>query len=100
MKEVILSADGDSIVYSVPDAVADDLRKYCIFFCDKWMKTSPHAQKYRSKGGYCYNEADFIDYLNTCAFPEQPSAFVKNLGWTNLGKDLPAEYQGHPYFNF
>ena len=35
MKEVILSADGDSIVYSVPDEVANDLRKYCIEFCDK-----------------------------------------------------------------
>ena len=29
MKEVILSADGDSIVYSVPDEVANDLRNYC-----------------------------------------------------------------------
>lgn len=27
MKEVIISADGDSIVYLVPDAVANDLRK-------------------------------------------------------------------------
>lgn len=27
MKEVILSADGDSIVYSVPDEVANDLKK-------------------------------------------------------------------------
>ena len=31
MKEVIISADGDSIVYLVPDAVANDLRKYCLF---------------------------------------------------------------------
>ena len=85
MKEVIISADGDSIVYLVPDAVANDLKKYCIYFCDKWMKTSPHAQKYKIKGGYCYNEADFIDYLNEYVFPEQQSVFVKNLGWTDLG---------------
>ena len=30
MKEIILSADGDSVVYLVPDVVADNLEKYCI----------------------------------------------------------------------
>lgn len=100
MKEVIISADSDSIVYSVPDVVADNLKKYCISFCDKWMKNSPDAKKYRLNGGYCYNEADFIDYLNEYVFPEQKSIFVKNLGWTDLGKNLPAEYKNHPYFNF
>lgn len=100
MKEVIISADRDSVVYLVPDAVADDLRKFCILFCDKWMKNSPDAKKYRINGAYCYNEADFIAYLNEYIFPEQKSVFVKNLGWTNLGKNLPLEYQGYPYFNF
>ena len=100
MKEVIISADGDSIVYLVPNEVAANLRKYCIDFCDKWMKTSPHAKKYRINGGYCYNEADFIEYLNNYVFPEKKSVFVKNLGWTNLGNNLPAEYKNHPYFNF
>ena len=100
MKEIILSADGDSIVYSVPDAVADCLDKYCIDFCDKWLRTDPRARRYRIKGGYCYNEADFIEYLNEYIFPEQKSVFVKNLGWTALGKNLPPEYSKHPYFNF
>ena len=100
MKKVIISADGDSIVYLVPDAVANYLRKYCISFCDKWMKNSPDAKKYRIKGDYCYNEADFIDYLNEYIFPEQKSVFVKNLGWTSLGENLPVEYQDYPYFNF
>ena len=49
MKNVILSSDGDSIVYSVPDTVADNLRKYCIAFCDKWLWKSPNAEKYRHK---------------------------------------------------
>ena len=31
MKEVIISCDGDSMLYLVPDEVADNLRKYCIF---------------------------------------------------------------------
>ena len=100
MKEVIISADGDSKVYLVPKAVANDLRKYCIEFCDKWMKTSHHAKKYKINGVYCFNEEDFIDYLNAYVFPEQKSVFVKNLGWTDLGRNLPAEYKGHPYFNF
>ena len=100
MKEVILSADGDSIVYLVPDAVADDLRKYCLAFCCKWLRTSPDARKYRMNGIYCYNQDDFIEYLNQHVFPEQPSIFVKNLGWTGLGRSLPAEYRNCPYFNF
>ena len=100
MKEVIISADGDSVVYSVPDVVADNLRKYCIEFCDKWMKTSPHARMYKIKGGYCFNEADFIEYLNEYVFPDQESTFVRNLGWTDLGKDIPDEYKDLPYFNF
>lgn len=100
MKEVIISADGDSVVYLVPDEVANNLEDYCIYFCGKWMRTSPNAKKYRMKGGYCFNEADFIDYLNEYVFPEQKSVFVKNLGWTDLGAKLPIEYQRHPYFNF
>ena len=32
MKEVIISADGDSVVYLVPDAVANNLEDYCIIF--------------------------------------------------------------------
>ena len=100
MKEIIISADGDSIVYLVPDEVADNLEKYCIEFCGKWMRTSPQAEKYRINGGYCYNESDFIDYLNKYIFPEKKSVFVKNLGWTDLGDNLPLEYQDYPYFNF
>ena len=100
MKEVIISADGDSKVYLVPDVVANKLREYCIDFCDKWMRTSPNAEKYRMNGGWCFNEEDFIEYLNEYVFPEQKSSFVKNLGWTDLGKNLSVEYQGHPYFNF
>lgn len=67
MREVILSADGDSVVYSVPEEVANNLSKYCIVFCDKWMKTSPDPKKYKIKGD-CYNEEDFIDYLNVYIF--------------------------------
>jgi len=66
MKEVILSADGDSIVYLVPDEVADN----------------------------------FIDYFNEHAFSEYKSRLIKNLGWTNLGKNILGKYKGLPYFDF
>jgi hypothetical protein len=49
MKEVILSADGDRVVYLVPDVVADNLKKYCLNFCTKWIRTDPHAKKYRKE---------------------------------------------------
>lgn len=100
LKQIILSADGDSIIYLVPDEVADNLRTYCIEFADVWLKTGKNARQYRTSRGVCYNEADFIDYLNKYLFPNQKSIFVKNLGWTNLGKHLPLEYRDCPYFNF
>lgn len=98
MKNVVISADGDRKVYSVPDVVADNLREYCIEFCDKWLQSSPHAKKYRKGGGVCFNEEDFIEYLNTWIFPNQKSVFVENLGWIDF--DIPAPYTDCPQFNF
>ena len=105
MKEIILSADGDSVVYSVPDEVADNLRSYCMEFSNKWIWEASHAEKYRhtDEDGLlyvAYSEEDFIEYLNNWIFPSQHSVFVKNLGWTELEKNLPLKYQSHPYFNF
>ncbi len=100
MKQVILSADGDSVIYSVPDAVADQLEEYCLEFCCHWIWSSPDAAKYRRNGFVCYTERDFIDYLNTYLFPEQRSAPVLNLGWTALEDGIPEEYRPLPYFNF
>ncbi len=100
MKEVILSADGDSFLYSVPAAVAENLEEYCLEFCAGRLRNSPDAERYRI-GNTLYNtEADFIEYLNTCVFPDRRSKMIKDLGWTDLGKDLPEEYKDHPYFNF
>ena len=100
MKQVILSADGDSVIYSVPDDVADQLEEYCYDFCCRWLWNSPDAAKYRTNGSVCYTERDFIDYLNKYKFPEQKSTPVLNLGWTELDAGIPAEYRSLPYFNF
>ena len=47
MKYIIISADGDSMVYFVPDEAADHLERYCLSFCDTWLHTNPDAEPYR-----------------------------------------------------
>ncbi len=100
MKNVVISADGDRKVYSVPDVVADNLRKYCIEFCDNWLRNSPHAKKYRIGEGCCFDEDDFIEYLNTWVFPNEKSVLVENLGLIDFDSKLPAPYTDCPQFNF
>ena len=100
MKEVILSADGDSVLYMVPAAVADNLEEYCLKFCSDWLRNSPDAERYRAGNAVSYTEADFIDYLNTYIFPDCEARMIKNLGWTDLGENLPEEYKEYPYYNF
>ena len=100
MKAVILSADGDSIIYSVPDIVADNLEAYCIEFCDDWIWNIPDAKKYRTGAGVCYTEADFIDYLNRFAFPQEKSVMIQNLGWLETEDAIPKKYRDIPRFNF
>ena len=100
MKGVILSADGDSIVYLVPAVVAENLEEYCLKFCSDWLWNSPDAENYRVGKAVCYTEADFIKYLNTYVFPDCESKMIKNLGWTDLGENLPEEYRNLPYYNF
>ena len=95
MKDVLLSADSAPCVYSVPEEVADDLAGYCIEFCDKWLRNSPKAKRYRKGGVVYYNETSFIDYLNRYLFPDRPSVWLKNLPW-----DVPEEYNDYPWFNF
>ena len=101
MKNVVISADGDRKVYSVPDVVADNLREYCIEFCDNWLWNSPQAKKYR-KGGIVrsFDEETFIEYLNTWIFPNEKSVLVKNLGWVDFDSPLPTPYTDCPQFNF
>ena len=98
MKNVILSADGESKIYSVPDEVADKLWEYSMEFCTKWITSSPDAEKYRTgEHSIYFDETDFIEYLNKFVFPNQKSTFVKNIVWG--GEELP-EYKDYPYFNF
>ena len=103
MKQVLLSADGEISVFSVPDEVADHLDRYCRDFCDGWLRKSPDARKYYRKengwSGLVYDETDFIDYLNQYVFREK-SSLIQTLHGVYGEKDLPAEYADLPYFNF
>ncbi len=103
MKRVLLSADGEISVFIVPDKVADNLEQYCLEFCCKWLYQSPDAEKYRVKMGdvigVCYNEKDFIEYLNQYICDEK-SALIATLTGVYVGTDFPEEYIGLPYFNF
>ena len=100
MKNVIISADGDRKVYSVPDAVADNLERYCLEFCTIWLKTSPYARKYRVNGVLWYNEDDVIEYLNKWIFAKEQSSLVENLGRIDFDSPLPEKYTDYPEFNF
>ena len=103
MKHVLLSADSEISLYSVPDEVADNLRQYCCEFCCNWLYQSPNAAKYRVKMGdvigVCYNEKDFIDYLNQYICKEASTLITtfENVYDTNK---LPKEYITLPYFKF
>jgi len=83
----------------VPDTVADNLNKYCGEFY-KWLLKSPHAEKYRIGRGVCYNEGDFIDYLNMWIFPDNPSLYVETLGNIRDASDVPQKYKHCKWFNF
>lgn len=103
MKRILLSADDEISVFTVPDKVADNLEQYCMEFCCNWLHKSPEAAKYRVKigdtVGVCYCEKDFIEYLNRYICEEQ-SVWVTTLAGVCAGDKLPEEYAGLPYFNF
>ena len=102
MKKILLSADGDISVYSVPDNVADELDAYCQRFF-KWLKEDTAAEKYRFviNGTAClrYDERDFIDYLNLSSGSEH-SVLVETLDGISDIVNIPEKYRKLPYFNF
>lgn len=97
LKNIVISADGDRMVYSVPNKVADNLEQYCLEFCTKWIRTNPN---YIINDVACYNETDFIEYLNKWIFPNEQSKFVENLGQIEFDATLPEKYRDCPVFNF
>jgi hypothetical protein len=77
MKYVLLSADSNPSVFSVPDVVYDELENYSTTFYDKWLHENPDAAECRTGNVVCYNETDFIKYLNNWVFPDEQSGLVE-----------------------
>jgi hypothetical protein len=101
LKFVLLSADSAPSVYAVPDIVAENLSEYCMEFCAKWLRTSEHALKYRNPEGVCcYDEKDFVDYLNEWIFPSEPTVLIETLSEVSVQSEIPEKYRDLQWFNF
>ena len=98
MKPVILSADNELKVYLVPDAVAENFERLCTAF----HRNPPKKLLVRLRGttGYCFDETDFIAYLNEEVCGEEKCVFVENLGWDYARKKWPEKYRKCPHYNF
>jgi len=103
MEYIILSADSAPSVHLVPKDVADNLEKYCKRFWE-WMATSPYADKHRVDFdgylGLCYDEHDFIEYLNKWVFPDTPSKLIEKFDDFCKVEDRPDKYRHCKEFNF
>ena len=80
MKNIIISADGDRMVYSVPDIVADNLTEYCIEFCDKWLRTSPHAKNIGLTVAYAIMNGISLSISTDSYFQKSNRYLLKILG--------------------
>lgn len=102
MKEVILSADGDLSLYSVPADVADNLVDVCNDFAINFVWHGGKSGKFLRLCGEqyvaFYTEQDFIDYLNEELYPQLKSEKIKTLGSFDVG--VPEEYERVPRYNF
>ena len=98
MKSVLLSADGDVLVYAMEDAIADHLDAWALEFRD-WLRYGPERDRYIRDDVACYGVSDFIHYLNDWMFPEYPAVFVENLGPLEE-VSLPERYESCPRFYF
>lgn len=101
MKEIILSADGELSLYSVPADVADNLADFCIKFATEYVWHGPNAKFLRLCGEQyvaIYDDKDFIDYLNEELYPQMRSKKIETVGSFDDG--IPSKYKNIPWFNF
>ena len=102
MKEVVLSADGDPSLYLVPADVADNLATVANEFAFDYVWHGENNGKFLRHCGKtiaaCFNEEDFIEYLNTVLYPDKPSKKIMTIHTDD--DELPEEYRKLPYCNF
>lgn len=85
MEKLMLSADGDVMLYEVSKQILDNFDNLLEQFF-KWKRTN------------CYNEQLFVKFLqNRCG--NESIKLVKNLGWFHADA-IPEEYRNVKWFNF
>lgn len=85
MGKLMLSADGDVILYEVDKNIINDFDNILEQFYS-WKKTN------------CYNEQLFVEYIQK-KFGSESIKFIKNLGWFSHD-NIPNEYRNIKWFNF
>lgn len=85
MANLMLSADGDVMLYEVSENIINNFDNIVEEFFD-WKKTN------------CYDEQLFVEFLQK-KFGSESIRFIKNLGW--MSRDTIAEeYKNIKWFNF
>lgn len=101
MKYIIISADGETAWCALCRMRRRIIwRNTALSFCDTWLHTNPDAEPYRMGSVVSCDEKDFIKYLNTWIFPEQPSVFIENIGQVESDADILEKYRECPVFHF
>ena len=85
MEKLMLSADGDIMLYEVDKQILTNFDNLLEQFFN-WKKTN------------CYDEQLFVKFLQQkCG--NNTIKFVKNLGWFDY-TNIPKEYESIKWFNF
>lgn len=85
MEKLMLSADGDVVLYEVEKKIINDFDSIIEDFF-KWKKTN------------CYNEQLFVKFIQQ-KIGNETIQFVKNLGWFDEN-NIPEEYKNIKWYNF
>lgn len=85
MEKLMLSADGDIMLYEVDKQILNNFDNLIEQFFE-WKKTN------------CYDEQLFIKFLQQ-KYGNNAIKFVKNLGWFDCN-NVPKEYENIKWFNF
>lgn len=85
MEKLMLSADGDILLYEIDKQILSDFDNLLEQFF-QWKKTN------------CYDEQLFVKFLQQ-KFGKDKIKFLKNLGWFDCN-NIPEEFKSVKWFNF
>lgn len=85
MEKLMLSADGDVMLYEVEKQIIENFDSLVDEFYE-WKKTN------------CFTEQLFVQFIQQ-KFGNKSIKFIKNLGWL-FDENLPNEYKDIVWYNF